>query len=84
MMSVLHVYSRCPRSLTFNTICGMGWNVTQHFECHWSLRLSFDKQMSDLKAVFVRIIDVKTHPDMPKEEQDKVVDALKGEGYLIS
>jgi len=58
--------------------------VTQHFECHWSLRLSFDKQMSDLKAVFVRIIDVKTHPDMPKEEQDKVVDALKGEGYLIS
>jgi len=55
-----------------------------HFECEWSLRLSFDKKLEDLKAVFVRIIDVKTHPEMPKDHKDKVLEALKGEGYLIS
>ncbi|GAB5365620.1 hypothetical protein AAMO2058_001073600 [Amorphochlora amoebiformis] len=55
-----------------------------HFEYQWSLRLSFDKNMEDLKAVFVRIIDVRTNPNMDKAEHEKILHALKGEGYLIS
>mmetsp|Transcript_34986 Transcript_34986/g.64792 ORF Transcript_34986/g.64792 Transcript_34986/m.64792 type:complete len:148 (-) Transcript_34986:253-696(-) len=37
-----------------------------------------------LPKVFVRIVDVNTNPKMPKDLQDKVITALKGEGYLIS
>jgi hypothetical protein len=55
-----------------------------HFECEWSLRLSFDKQMRDLRAVFVRIADVRLNDKMPEEQAEKVINALKGEGYLIA
>ncbi len=56
----------------------------EHFECEWSLRLSFDKNLEDLHAVFVRIENVALHEDMPKESADKIMESLRGNGYLLS
>ncbi len=58
-------------------------NDPKHFECHWEIRLSFDKLMSDLRAVFLRIQDISFHKNATVPYQAQILDVLKGSGYIV-
>jgi hypothetical protein len=46
-------------------------------------RLSFDRAMSDCKAVILRIMGLTFHPDMPKARKAHILHHLRGNGYII-
>eukprot|EP00808_Paulinella_micropora_P028721 g71844.t1 len=55
----------------------------QHFEVCWEIRLTFDRDMKDLKAVFLRIMDLKLHTEMPHERREQLQEILRGGGYIV-
>ena len=54
-----------------------------HFECQWEIRLSFDRQMLDCRAVFLRILQLNFHPNVQRERRAHIIDVLRGNGYII-
>jgi len=54
-----------------------------HFEVCWELRCSFDKGMEDLRAVFLRINDLRFMPNVKSDFKEKVTNVLRGSGYII-
>ena len=54
-----------------------------HFECVWELRVSFDRAMTDCRAVILRIQELHLNPAMPRERKDHIVEVLKGNGYIV-
>ena len=54
-----------------------------HFECSWEIRLSFDREMLDCRAVFLRILQLTFHPQMQRERREHVIDVLRGNGYIV-
>jgi len=55
----------------------------EFFEVQWEIRLSFDKAMSDVKAVFLRIMDLKFSDSMSKERKETLKNILRGDGYIV-
>jgi len=55
----------------------------EHFEVQWEIRMSFDKNMSDIRAVFLRIMDLKFSESMPIKQQEKLRTLLRGDGYIV-
>eukprot|EP00808_Paulinella_micropora_P012016 g43184.t1 len=49
----------------------------------WEIRLTFDRDMKDLKAVFLRIMDLKLHTEMPHERREQLQEILRGGGYIV-
>jgi len=55
----------------------------EHFEVLWELRCSFDKEMTDLFAVFVRVNDIKFHDQVTPQFKEQVTQVIRGSGYII-
>jgi hypothetical protein len=49
----------------------------------WELQLSFDKQMKDLRAVWIRIKDIKFCDNITPALKDKVSNIAQGAGYIV-
>jgi len=45
--------------------------------------MSFDRAMTDVKAVFLRIMDLKFSESMPKERKETLKNILRGDGYIV-
>lgn len=55
----------------------------QHFEVQWEIRINFDKNLEDVKAVMLRIVNLNFHPLMPKERREELKEVLHGDGFLV-
>ncbi len=55
----------------------------EKFEVQWEIRFSFDKDMIDLRAVFLRIQELKFSPKMSAERKAEILNILKGGGYIV-
>jgi len=55
----------------------------EFFEIQWEIRMSFDRAMTDVKAVFLRIMDLKFSESMPKERKELLKNILRGDGYIV-
>jgi hypothetical protein len=58
-------------------------NSPDKFHCQWEIRLSFDRDMIDLRAVFLRIMELKFSPSMKNERKAEILNILKGGGYIV-
>lgn len=55
----------------------------RHVEVRWEMRLSFDKQMSQLRAVILRIQEIRFHADASDEYRKQITNVLAGSGYIV-
>ena len=54
-----------------------------HFEIQWKVQMSFDRQLSDMKAVFVRVLQVVCSPNMDKNTRQEIEARYIGRGYIV-
>lgn len=54
-----------------------------HFEVRWEMRLSFDRQMQQLRAVILRIQEIKFHEQATADYRRLITEVLTGSGYIV-
>lgn len=50
---------------------------------NWDIRMSFDGQLTDLKAAILRVNELRFHPDAPTARREQVRGLLHGASGLI-
>ena len=55
----------------------------RHFEVRWEMRLSFDRDMQALRAVILRIQELRFSEDATPAYRQQIIDVLAGSGYIV-
>lgn len=55
----------------------------RHFEVRWEMRLSFDRNMQQLRAVIMRIQELAFHEESTPAYRQQIRDILAGGGYIV-
>jgi hypothetical protein len=58
-------------------------NSPNKFECQWEIRLNFDREMGDLRAVLLKIQELKFAENMGADRKAEILNILKGGGYIV-
>jgi hypothetical protein len=54
-----------------------------HFEVRWEMRLSFDLQLQQLRAVILRIQELRFHEQATADYKRLITEVLTGSGYIV-
>lgn len=55
----------------------------RHFEVRWEMRLSFDREMQALRAVILRIQELRFSEGATPAYRQQIIDVLAGSGYIV-